>query len=240
MPFGLKSASNTFMRCIAKILHPIQTFTEPFVDDMAVHSDAWSDHLRDLDQFLSTIHDSGLTLNLNKCTFAQSKATFVGHLIGSGMIEPDPVKVATVHEIKPPVTKKDVRRLIGFFSYFRSFIPSLAEKAKIITDLTQKHISNNVPRSPEHQKALDNLKTELSNATALNTIDFSKGFGLLIEASAVAVGCCLVQWTDEGVEKPITFASMKLSTTQSRWSTIEREAFAVMWALRKFRSWVFM
>ena len=33
---------------------------------------------------------------------------------------------------------------------------------------------------------------------------------------------------------------MKVSTTQSRWSTIEREAFAVIWALTKFRSWIFL
>jgi len=106
--------------------------------------------LTHLDQLLSIIHDSGLTLNLNKCTFAQSKATFVEHVIGSGKIKPDPVKVSTVHDIKPPVTKKDVRRLIGFFSYFCSLIPSLAEKAKIITDLTQKHIPNKAPWSTKH------------------------------------------------------------------------------------------
>ena len=50
--------------------------------------------------------------------FAQSKVTFVGHVIGTGMIEPDPVKIATVKEIKPPVTKKDIRSLIGFSAIF--------------------------------------------------------------------------------------------------------------------------
>jgi len=31
MPFGLKSAGNTFIRCISKILYPIREVTEPFV-----------------------------------------------------------------------------------------------------------------------------------------------------------------------------------------------------------------
>jgi hypothetical protein len=84
------------------------------------------------------------------------------------------------------------------------------------------------------------LKADLCNATALHAIDYSRDFGLLVDASATTIGCCLIQWTDDGVEKPIAFASMKLSPTQTRWATIEREAFAVIWALRKFRSWLFL
>ena len=40
-------------------------------------------------------------------------------------------------------------------------------------------------------------------------------------------------------EKPIAFASCKLTATQSAMSTIEREAYAVICALRKFRNFVF-
>jgi hypothetical protein len=129
---------------------------------------------------------------------------------------------------------------MGFFSYFRNFIPSLAETARVITNLTQKNVPNKVPWDREHQEALDKLKADLGRATQLHTIDFTKDFGLLVDASSAAVGCCLIQWTEEGGEKPISFASMKLSETQTRWSTIEREAFAVIWALKRFRSWVFL
>jgi hypothetical protein len=240
LPYGLKSASNTFIRCISRILHPIRSFTEPFVDDMAVFSMTWQDHLNHLEKYLHTIKESGFTLSLKKCSFAQSKATFVGHVVGSGLIEPDPRKIAAVAYIKPPTTKKDVRSLIGFFSYFRNFIPSFAETSRVLTDLTQKNVPNKVPWGPEAQRALDKLKADLCNTTALHAIDYSRDFGLLVDASASTIGCCLIQWTDDGVEKPIAFASMKLSPTQTRWATIEREAFAVIWALRKFRSWLFL
>ena len=39
-----------------------------------------------------------------------------------------------------------------------------------------------------------------------------------------------------GFEKPIAFASAKLSSAQMAWSAIEREAYAVIFALRKFRN----
>ena len=240
MPFGLKSAGNTFMRCIAQILAPVRTFTEPFVDDMSVYSMTWKEHLQHLRCFLDTIRASGLTLSLKKCNFARNKVRFVGHIIGSGRIEPDPSKVATIDDIKPPTTKKEVRRLVGFFNYFRSFLPMLSEKIRMITDLTRNDVPNKVPWLPTHQEALEQLKIDLCRATALHTIDFSKEFGLLVDASASSVGCCLIQWTDEGVEKPIAFASMKLSPAQSHWSTIEREAYAVIWALKKYQPWILL
>lgn len=158
----------------------------------------------------------------------------------AGVIEPDPVKISSLGSITPPVTKKDVRRLIGFFSYFRNFIPALAETARVLTDLTLKNVPNKVPWRPEHQQALDKLKSDLSRAVQLHTIDFTKQFGLSVDASATAVGCCLFQWSEEGHERPVSFASSKLSPTQSRWSTIEREAYAVIWGLKRFRSWIFL
>lgn len=47
------------------------------------------------------------------------------------------------------------------------------------------------------------------------------------------IGACLTQKTDEGEEKPIHYLSHKLSKTQERWSTIEREAYAIHHALQK-------
>jgi len=43
---------------------------------------------------------------------------------------------------------------------------------------------------------------------------------------------------DQG-NRPIAFASQKLTTTQKAWSTIEKEAYAAIWALQKFRNWIF-
>lgn len=180
----------------------------------------------------------GLTLSLKKCKFAQPGVTFVGHLIRSGLKAVDPSKVECLANITAPTTKKDVRKLIGFFSYFRSFIPGLAETARVLTNLTRKEVPNKVPWGQECQAALDKLKTQLANAVDLHSVDFTKPFGILADASQFAVGCCLIQW-QQGQEVPIAFASKKLSDTQTRWSTIEREAYSVIFALKKFRNWIF-
>jgi hypothetical protein len=66
MPFGLKSASNTCVDVVSRILNSIRDFAAAFVDDMAVLSNNWTDHLSHLDQFLGKIKEAGLTLNFKK------------------------------------------------------------------------------------------------------------------------------------------------------------------------------
>jgi len=39
-------------------------------------------------------------------------------------------------------TKKQLRQLLGFFSYFREFTPNYAALAKPLTDLTAKQVPN--------------------------------------------------------------------------------------------------
>ena len=58
-------------------------------------------------------------------------------------------------------------------------------------------------------------------------------------ASGVAVAACVGQWNSGGNERPVAYASSKLTTTQRAWSTIEREVYAVIWALKRFEDLLF-
>ena len=239
MPFGLKCASNSFIRAVQQVLQPIQKFCDSYVDDLATFSCHWEAHLEHVRQFLSTMRDAGLTLKLEKCDFAKSQVTFVGHIIGSGRHGVDPNKVACVESMKAPVTKKEVRQLLGFFSYFRTYVQDFAGLAEPITELTKKGMPNQVVWTATHQAAFDAMKKGLCEATKLHIIEYGQPCGILTDASEKSVGSCLIQWDASGAEKPIAFASAKLSHTQMKWSTIEREAYAVIFALRKFRNFIF-
>ncbi|GFW76660.1 retrovirus-related Pol polyprotein from transposon opus [Trichonephila clavipes] len=58
------------------------------------------------------------------------------------------------------------------------------------------------------------------------------------DASQIGIASCLSQKCGDKCY-PIAYASQKLSKTQQSWSTIEREAFAIVWSLKKFEVWVF-
>ena len=122
-------------------LSSLRQFTGSFVDDVAVHSHQWREHLDHLDRFLAVVKKYGLTLNLKKCRFAQSQVRFCGEIIGSGKRFTDPEKLQVVQEMKPPITKTEVKRILGFFSYLREHIKDFANVAHPRTDLTSKKYS---------------------------------------------------------------------------------------------------
>ena len=64
--------------------------------------------------------------------------------------------------------------------------------------------------------------------------DFSYRFIVETDASSVGVGAVLVQCID-GENHPIQYASRTLNTAEKNYSACEREALAVIYALRKFR-----
>ena len=64
-------------------------------------------------------------------------------------------------------------------------------------------------------------------------------YTLRTDASGSAVAATLGQLDEAGVEQPLAFASQKLSSPQTAWATLEREAYAVIWALSRFRDYYY-
>ena len=57
------------------------------------------------------------------------------------------------------------KQVMGFFSYFREYIPNFSALAKPLTDLTAKKVPNQIPWGQAEQVAFDKLKSELCKAT---------------------------------------------------------------------------
>jgi hypothetical protein len=190
---------------------------------------------------LEVIQTSGFTLNLSKCSFGQSEIKFVGHVIGSGKRRADPDKVESIKALRVPETKKQVRQILGLFGHFRDYIENYATHAKPLTDLTGKRVPNRVPWGEREQKSFDTLKHLLIEATVnpIQIIDCRKPFGVFVDACDYATGSMLVQVGDDGSEQPVAFASYKFTPTQKNWPVIQKEAYAIIWALNKFKHWVF-
>jgi len=76
-------------------------------------------------------------------------------------------------------------------------------------------------------------------STPLTIIDCTKPFTICVDASDYAVAAAVTKHDENGHAKPVAFASVKLSPTQCKWATVEKEAYAAIWALQKFHRWIF-
>ena len=138
-----------------------------------------------------------------------------------------------------PQTKKELRKLLDAFDYYRDYIEHFAHIVKPLTDLTSKKVPNQLPWEECHQQAYEMLRSKLRSVHVLRIPRVVEPFILHTDASGVAVGATFGQLDQGGVEHPLAFASHKLSGPQCAWSTTEREAYAIIWALDKFRDIVF-
>jgi hypothetical protein len=110
-----------------------------------------------------------------------------------------------------------------------------------VTDFTSKRVSERIPFGSRERDAFNALKQSLWAAASqsLAIIDPQLTFSVFTDACDYAVGAILTQTTSEGLNRPVAFASVKLTPVQQRWATIEKEAYAALWALQKFKHWVY-
>lgn len=239
MPFGLRNAAQTFQRAMNELLRSHNEYCCAYLDDIAVFSETLEEHVEHLGRVFQTLERVNLKVKMEKCQIARPSIRYLGHIVGSGRHAPDPEKLVAIEGLKAPTTKTELRSVLGLCGYYRGYVKDYAEVARPLTELTGKRIPNQIPWPVEADRAFRRLKAALCEATALSTPDPSKPYWLFTDASSVAAGVCLSQRAEDGTETPIAFASHKFSPTQIRWSTIEREAFAVIWGLKKFDFWLF-
>ena len=99
MSFGLKNASSTFQNVMNIILQPHSAYTDAFIDNIVILSKTFNDHLKHLDAILTDLEENNITLKLEKCKFAQSHVTCLGHEVGSGKHQPCMDKVSAIKNI---------------------------------------------------------------------------------------------------------------------------------------------
>ena len=84
------------------------------------------------------------------------------------------------------------------------------------------------------------MKDKLSTIPLFAYPQLNKHCYLYTDASDKSIGACLTQICEETkTENSIYFISHKLSDTQSMWSTIEKEVYAIHYALQKLDHYLY-
>ena len=231
MPFGLKNAPATFQRMINSLTADL-VGCEAYIDDVVVYSETWEAHLQTVRTLFARLREANLTVNLVKSEFGQAQVTFLGHVVGLGEVKPVLAKVEAIADFPPPENTRDLRRFLGMAGYYRKFCHNFADVAAPLTYLLRK----NVPFkwSSDCQVAFEHIKALLVNKPVLTAPNFSKQFQLAVDASGRGAGAVLMQTDASGVNKPVCYFSKKFTSGQQHYSTVEKEALALVLALQHF------
>jgi hypothetical protein len=135
-----------------------------------------------------------------------------------------------------PTTVKEIRSFLGLTGYYRQLIPRYAHIAEPLVNLTRKYVRFRWGQS--QQDAFDALKSTLVGEQIMAHPQLDKPYQLYTDACDCAVGGILCQKDSNGVERPVVYLSKQLSATQCKWATIEKEAFAVVYALKQLRPYL--
>jgi len=237
MPFGLCNAPQTFQRFIDEVLRGL-SFAYAYLDDVLVASRSEDEHLVHLRTVFERFNEYGVTINSSKCLFGQESLPFLGHEVSSAGVRPLPEKVAVINSYPRPNTIFELRRFLGILNFYHRFIPHAAYSQSLLTDLLHnKKKKDKTPISWTEPllNAFHSCKELLRNATFLTFPNSTYSLNLLTDASSTAIGATLLQVRPDGVKEPLGFYSSKLSPTQQKYSTYDRELLAVYSAVKYFR-----
>ncbi|XP_028802716.1 uncharacterized protein LOC114757797 [Neltuma alba] len=147
----------------------------------------------------------------------------------------DKAKIDIISSLPYPSCVKDVRSFLGHAGFYRRFIQDFSKIALPLSRLLQKDVGFVFDDACRY--AWDELKKRLTTPPIIQPPNWSLPFELLCDASDYALGAVLTQRIEKR-QHIIAYASRTLDATQANYTTTEKELFAIVFGLEKFRSYI--
>ena len=238
MQFGLTNAPAVFQRMMNSVLAKyLGVSCLIYLDDVVIYSRNEETHRVHVEEVLAELEKHGLAVKESKCSFGLSEVKLLGFVVCAEGLKADPDKVAAIRDMAPPTDKKGVRRVLGSANYYHQLMVHYADVVAPLTNLTRKTVK--FDWDEKCQEAWRKLKQLLLDCVVLKFPNPAKPYKLYTDASDYSLGAILVQADDNGVERPVHLISGRFSKAQLNYPTIEKEAYAVIYALIKLRPYLY-
>ena len=177
-----------------------------------------------------------LSLNIKKCIFLTPIGILLGHIVCKEGIKVDFAKIKIILDLKPPMNPKQVRVLLGHTGYYRKFIRDYSDMTYPLEELLRE--DQEFEWTEERNISFEKLKRKLVEAPILRFPYWSTKFHVHIDASGLVIRAILTHPGDDGMDYPIVYNSRKLNKSERNYSTTEREALGMVFALQKYRHYL--
>ena len=227
IPFGVTNGVAAFQRVVdGIILKEKLEGVFAYLDDVTICGNNKDQHDKNLIAFMTAANKYGLTLNNDKCAFSQTSIRLLGYLIENGTLKPDPDRLQPLLQFPVPTNSSSLKRCIGMFAHYAKWVPKFSEKVHPLVN------AKSFPLTAEAVSAFETLKNDISESV-VSSVDLNSPFTVETDASDHAIAATLSQ-----NDRPVAFFTRTLSNSELKHSAIEKEACAIVEALKKWRHYL--
>lgn len=231
MPFGLTNAPATFQAYINRALAGlVDVFCVVYLDDILIYSRTREEHTQHILQVLDRLEQFQLFAKPSKCSFYQERVEFLGFIIDQEGITMDPKRVESIQSWPAPESTHDIQVFLGFANFYRRFIEGYSRITTPITALLQGCGAGPFQWTTAAAEAFDILKKAFASAKVLRYWNPDRPTRVETDASNKAISGILSQLVDSQWH-PAAFWSRKLTDTELRWATGQKELLAIVESL---------
>ena len=135
-----------------------------------------------------------------------------------------------------PKTVRQLRKFLGMVNFFHRFVPQCAQILTPLNSMLKTTPSNSriLQWTLEATAAFQDIKNALADASLLVHPKPDAPVKLMTDASDIAIGAVLQQYLNDKW-CPLAYFSKKLTPTEQKYSTYDRELLEVYCAIRHFR-----
>ena len=236
LPFGVASAPAIFQRSMETLLRDLPGLFV-YLDDILITGSTLAEHLANLEGVLKRLSEAGLRLNKEKCAFFLEQIEYLGHTIDAQGVHPTGEKIKAIKNAPQPKNVTELRSFLGILNYYSRFLPTLSAKMAPLYSLLRKTTSWSW--GSQQQEAFSIAKDTLQEDALLVHFDPSKPLIVACDASQYGLGAVLSHKMDNGEERPVAFASRTLNPAEKKYSQLEKEGLAIIFAVKKFHHYIY-
>lgn len=178
----------------------------------------------------------GLKLNRDKCVFATPTVEFLGHKINAQGVHKSDKHIRAIRDAPKPSTPEELQLFLEKATYYGSFIPDLSSRSRPLRDILNTHPFQ---WTISAELAYTDIRDALISSHVLMPYDPQLPLILATDASKTGLGAVLSHRLTNGPERPIAYASRTMTPTEQRYPQIDKEALAIVWAIKKFFHYVY-
>ena len=190
--------------------------------------DDWGNMLRNLRRVLRRAVENGIVFTLSKCRFGFEQHRWLGQVVTSTGRRIDPSRFEGLRNMQEPQNKAQLVSFCALASYFRDFVPHMAELLNAFGDLQKQYARFNWTAT--HSAAFRAVIDAICNAGELVHLDWSHPFVVQTDASQHAIGAVLLTGPPDNL-RPYAYISRRLTPAERKWNTTEKEGLAIHWAV---------